>query len=144
MKKNLKCPRKSHARPKNCPQVSHVLVILCRFGPSLLADKAFALDCFPDLVAQRVFPTAKDVTESFAALNAAQRHSGKGNHFSKPQRANPHGGSREAGCFFSHIGWMVSLDKKGKQRGGKCLAAGVEWLLGLRDGVLCQGRMRGR
>lgn len=45
------------------------------FGFTVYLDKLFALDCFPELVARRVFPSAKDVTESYAAINAIQRHS---------------------------------------------------------------------
>jgi len=44
------------------------------FGYMTYVDKLFSLACFPELVALRVFPSAKDVSESMAALAAARRH----------------------------------------------------------------------
>lgn len=44
------------------------------FGYSTYVDKLFSLACFPELVARRVFPSAKDISESMAALAAARRH----------------------------------------------------------------------
>jgi hypothetical protein len=41
------------------------------FGYCNYIDKLFALDCFPDIVASGAFTTAKDVSESMAALQAA-------------------------------------------------------------------------
>ena len=44
------------------------------FGYCNYIDKLFALDCFPDIVACGAFTTAKDVSESMAALQAATFH----------------------------------------------------------------------
>ena len=45
------------------------------FGFSVYLDKIFSMNCFPELIQRRVFPSAKDVTEAYAAINAANRHS---------------------------------------------------------------------
>jgi len=47
------------------------------FGYCNYVDKIFGLDCFPDLISLGAFTSAKDVSESMAALQAAQFH---GNH----------------------------------------------------------------
>lgn len=44
------------------------------FGYCNYIDKLFGLDCFPDIVACGAFTTAKDVSESMAALQAATFH----------------------------------------------------------------------
>lgn len=44
------------------------------FGYTTYLDKCFALTCFPELMALRVFPNVKDISESMAALAAARRH----------------------------------------------------------------------
>ncbi|KAI2502861.1 hypothetical protein MHU86_11608 [Fragilaria crotonensis] len=44
------------------------------FGYCNYLDKLFALDCFPDIVKCGAFTTAKDVSESMAALQAATFH----------------------------------------------------------------------
>jgi hypothetical protein len=51
----------NHRRPNN-------------FGYCNYIDKLFGLACFADIVALGVFASAKDVSESMAALQAVQRH----------------------------------------------------------------------
>ncbi|KAL3805390.1 hypothetical protein HJC23_009097 [Cyclotella cryptica] len=44
------------------------------FGYCNYLDQLFSMKCFPDIVALQVFTTAKDVSESMAALQAASQH----------------------------------------------------------------------
>jgi len=44
------------------------------FGYCNYLDKLFSLKCFPDIVALRAFTSAKDVSESMAAIQAANQH----------------------------------------------------------------------
>ena len=44
------------------------------FGYCNYIDHLFSLKCFPDIVNLKVFTTAKDVSESMAAIHAASRH----------------------------------------------------------------------
>ncbi|KAL7517788.1 hypothetical protein ACHAWX_002673 [Stephanocyclus meneghinianus] len=50
------------------------------FGYCNYLDQLFSMKCFPDIVSLQVFTTAKDVSESMAALQAASHHGlvGKG------------------------------------------------------------------
>lgn len=55
--------RRNRIRPRN-------------WGYTLYLDKVFSLRCFEDLVRLRVFPDAKDISESYGAIQAALRHGG--------------------------------------------------------------------
>ena len=46
------------------------------WGYSLYLDEVFKMRCFPELVQIGAFNTAKDISESMAALHAARRHAG--------------------------------------------------------------------
>uniref|UniRef100_A0A7S4K312 Uncharacterized protein n=1 Tax=Odontella aurita TaxID=265563 RepID=A0A7S4K312_9STRA len=48
------------------------------FGYCTYLDRLFGMRCFPAIVALGAFTTAKDATESMAAINAAENHGGVG------------------------------------------------------------------
>ena len=43
------------------------------WGYTTYIDRVFAMDCFPDMVQKRVFPDAKDISESMGALQVERR-----------------------------------------------------------------------
>ena len=46
------------------------------WGYTTYLDRVFGMRCFNDLVRMRVFPDAKDISESYGALQAAARYGG--------------------------------------------------------------------
>ncbi|KAL9189825.1 hypothetical protein ACHAXT_009500 [Thalassiosira profunda] len=67
-KKQIKLGRTSEAGAKRRPN---------NWGYCNYLDKLFAMECFSDIVALRAFTSAKDVSESMAAIQAASQHGGK-------------------------------------------------------------------
>mmetsp|Transcript_6211 Transcript_6211/g.15451 ORF Transcript_6211/g.15451 Transcript_6211/m.15451 type:complete len:392 (+) Transcript_6211:167-1342(+) len=59
------------------------------FGYCDYVDRLFSMDCFPDIVSLRAFASAKDVSESMAAIQAACQHgrlSKRNNNKRRPQK----------------------------------------------------------